>query len=190
MRAPALLLPALLILPLLAACQNGGTSMGRTRGTPPSLAITTDLRNAAGEALGRATVSQEAEGVKVVADVVGLPAGDYAIHLHAVGKCEGPAFTSAGPHFNPAMKQHGHLNPAGEHAGDLPNINVGADRKGRLDAVRPGLRLADGTTPLLDADGAAVVLHAAADDYRTDPAGNAGTRIACGVLTRSAPGAG
>lgn len=170
----------------VAGCGPRTESLGRTRGAPPSLAITTDLRNASGEQLGTATVSQEADGVRVVADVMGLPPGDYAMHLHAVGKCEGPGFTSAGPHFNPGMKQHGHLNPAGEHAGDLPNITIGRDGRGHLAADRPGFTLAGGETPLLDADGAAVVLHAAADDYRSDPAGNAGARVACGVLTRTA----
>ncbi len=176
------LLPSLLLLAALPACGPRAESMGRTRGAPPSLSLTSDLVNASGEVLGRAVITQEATGVKVIADITGLPAGDYAMHLHGVGKCEGPGFTSAGPHFNPAQKQHGHLNPMGEHAGDLPNVTVGSDRRGRLEAERPGLTLKGGATPLLDADGAALVLHAAADDYRSDPAGNAGARVACAVL--------
>ena len=177
---PTLLLPV--IAGSLAACAGNGESMGRMGGAPPRLMITTELLSAGGESLGKATLAQEADGVRVTAAVSGLAAGSYAVHLHAVGKCEGPDFTSAGGHFNPAMKQHGRLNPAGEHSGDLPNITVGDDRKGTLDALRPGLRLVDGDSPLLDADGAAVVLHAQADDYRSDPAGNAGARIACGVV--------
>ncbi len=176
------LLPVLLLLPALAACAGNGESMGKIGGAPPKLLITTQLLAPGGEALGTATLAQESDGVKVTAQVSGLPAGTYAMHLHAVGKCEGPGFTSAGGHFNPALKQHGNLNPAGEHSGDLPNIVVGDGRKGSLDALRSGLRLVDGDAPLLDADGAAVVLHAQPDDYKTDPAGNAGARIACGVV--------
>ena len=178
----------LLVLPLLiGACAGNSTSMGRTRGAPPALLLTTALLGPAGETLGQATVTQEADGARVSATLNGLPPGTYALHLHAIGKCEAPGFTSAGGHFNPGAKQHGHLNPAGEHAGDLPNIEVGADRRGRLDAERPGLRLVDGATPLIDADGAAIVLHAAPDDYKTDPSGNAGARIACGVLAYGKP---
>ena len=173
------------LLPLLAltACATGNvTSMGKTGGAAPPLIITTDLIGSTGAPIGTATVRQEAEGTRVLAMVSGLPPGNYALHLHAVGRCEAPDFTSAGGHFNPAMKQHGHLNPMGEHAGDLPNLEVTADRQGRVDVLRPGLRLADGDAPLIDIDGAAIVLHAAPDDYRTDPTGNAGARIACGVL--------
>ena len=178
------LLPCLMILPLLAGCASGADSgsMGTTRGAPPSLLITSDLITGTGQVMGDARVSQEPEGTRVIVDMKGLPAGTYAVHLHSTGKCEGPEFTSAGGHFNPAMKQHGMMNPAGSHAGDLPNIVVADDRRGRLDAVKAGLRMADGDTPLIDIDGAAVVVHAAPDDYKTDPAGNAGTRIACGVL--------
>lgn len=181
------LLP-LLMIPLLAACAHKGTtSMGRVKDAPPSVAVTTDLANGSGEIMGSATLTQEPDGVRVNATILGLPAGSYAIHLHAVGKCEGPDFKTAGGHFNPMMKQHGSLNPAGEHAGDLPNLVVGADRRGALTALRPGLRLVDGPMPLIDADGAAVVVHAAPDDYKTDPAGNAGARIACGVLAFGKP---
>lgn len=178
------LLSCLMVLPLMAGCASTADSgsMGKTRGAPPSLLITSDLVNATGQTMGQARVSQEPEGTRVIVDMMGLPAGTYAVHLHSVGKCEGPAFTSAGGHFNPAMKEHGTMNPAGAHAGDLPNIVVGDDRRGRLDAVQAGLRMADGDAPLIDLDGAAVVVHAAPDDYKTDPAGNAGTRIACGVL--------
>ncbi len=172
----------LILVSALAGCGPRTESMGRTRGAPPSFSVTSDLVNPSGEVLGRAVVTQERDGVRIVADVNGLPAGDYAMHLHAIGRCEAPAFTSAGPHFNPDQKQHGRLNPMGEHAGDLPNLTVGADRRGRLEADRPGLMLRGGAAPLLDTDGAALVLHAAPDDYRSDPAGNAGTRIACAVL--------
>ena len=168
----------------LAGCADDRTSLGTTRDSAPSLMLVTDLRTAAGEMLGTATVSQEADGARIIAQVRGLPAGDYAMHLHAVGRCDAPDFVSAGPHFNPAGRQHGRDNPAGAHAGDLPNLTVDANGRGSLSVVQAGLRLADGDLALLDADGAAVVLHAKADDYRTDPAGNAGARIACGVLTR------
>lgn len=182
MRAFSPRLLPLLLLPVLAACASKGESMGKTGGAAPKLMVTTQLLTPAGEPLGTATLTQEGDGVQVSASLSGPPAGTYAIHLHSVGKCEGPDFKTAGGHFNPAMKQHGHLNPAGEHSGDLDNITVAANRKGSLVESRPGLRLVDGDAPLIDADGAAVVLHAQPDDYKTDPTGNAGDRIACGVL--------
>ncbi len=166
----------------LAACGPHKQSMGKIRAAPPSLTVTTQLLGANGELRGTATLSQETEGTRVVAVVQGMAPGVYAIHLHGVGKCEAPDFKSAGPHFNPEMKQHGMDNPMGSHMGDLPNLTVGADGKGRVDYTRVGLRLKDGAAPLLDADGAAVVLHAGPDDMKTDPAGGAGARIACGVL--------
>lgn len=181
------LLP-LLVLPLLVACaEKGTTSIGRTRGAAPAMIINSELVNGAGQPVGTAMLTQEPEGTRVRATLTGLPPGTYALHLHAVGRCDGPDFTTAGGHFNPAMKQHGSLNPAGEHAGDLPNVTVGDDRRGELDAVRTGLRMVDGDTPLVDVDGAAIVVHAGPDDYRTDPAGNAGARIACGVLSHGKP---
>ncbi len=188
------LLP-LLVLPLLVGCAGQATtsmgktttSMGKTRGAAPALIITSELVNAAGQAVGTAMVTQEPEGTRVSMALTGLPPGTYAVHLHGIGTCDGPGFTSAGGHFNPGMKQHGSLNPAGEHAGDLPNVSVGDDRRGSLDAVRVGMRLVDGDTPLVDADGAAIVVHAGPDDYRTDPAGNSGARIACGVLAHGKP---
>ncbi len=167
----------------LAACGPHKESMGRTRAAPPSLTVTTQLLGPSGELRGTATLTQESDGTRVVASVTGLPPGDYAIHLHGTGRCDAPDFKSAGGHFNPGMKQHGSQNPMGSHEGDLPNLTVTSDGNGRIDYMRPGLRLKDGTAPLLDADGAAVVLHAGPDDYKTDPAGNAGTRIACGVLS-------
>src|SRR5690606_10425995 len=114
----------------------------------------------------------------------GLTAGTHGTHLHMVGSCEGPAFTSAGGHLNPHMKQHGTDNPAGAHLGDLPNLVVGAAGAGTVSATLAGTREAV-LSQIFDADGTAVVIHADADDYRTDPAGNAGGRIACGVLTRA-----
>jgi Cu-Zn family superoxide dismutase len=109
--------------------------------------------------------------------------GAYGVHLHAVGRCDPPGFTSAGPHCNPTGHQHGKDNPQGMHKGDLPNLLVGTDGRGTFEYTVPGATLLGrGAGALLDADGAAIVVHAQADDYRTDPSGNSGARIACGTL--------
>lgn len=177
---------AVLILPLLvlAACGPKTESLGRVGSAPPSLMLSTRLLTADGNSLGEVELLQMADGVQLIAMVKGLPAGQFAMHLHAVGRCAGPDFASAGPHFNPAGKQHGRDNPMGAHAGDLLNLAVNDKGFGEMNQMLPGLRLSDGDAQLLDADGAAVVLHAKADDYRSDPAGNAGTRIACGEIRK------
>ncbi|UAJ10285.1 superoxide dismutase family protein [Glacieibacterium megasporae] len=169
-------------LAILAGCSHPGTSLGSTRVGPPPIEATTQLLGPNGELRGTATLSQRPEGTLVRARIEGMIAGTYAIHLHSVGKCEGPKFTSAGGHFNPTMKMHGKDNPMGPHLGDLPNVVVGPGGTGTVDFTVPGLMLVGGTAPLLDADGAAVVLHASPDDYKTDPSGASGDRIACGVL--------
>jgi superoxide dismutase, Cu-Zn family len=167
---------------LVTACGPKTESLGKVTGTPPSLMLSTKLLTADGNSLGEVELLQMADGVQLIAQIKGLPPGDYAMHLHAVGRCAGPDFSSAGPHFNPEAKQHGRENPMGAHAGDLPNIIMTAGGGGDLNVMLPGLRLNDGTAPLIDGDGAAVVLHAKPDDYRSDPAGNAGSRIACGEV--------
>ena len=172
---------------VLAGCSSSGTSMGRIRDVPPKTIVVSEMIGSSGDPIGKAVLSQEAGGTRIQLDINGLPAGTYGVHLHAVGKCETPAFTSAAGHFNPGMTQHGRMNPAGEHAGDLPNLVVGADRHGVLDAVKADLRLADGAAPLLDGDGAAIMVHAGPDDYKTDPSGNSGARIACGVISSGKP---
>ncbi len=137
------------------------------------------LRTAAGVEVGHAKVTEVAGGLRVTVDVKGLPAGTHGAHLHTIGRCDPPDFASAGGHWNPMNMKHGSMNPQGPHAGDMPNLVVGADGRGTL-----GINLAGaGFDSLMDADGAAVVLHAAADDLMTDPSGNSGGRIACGVLT-------
>lgn len=182
LKTPFLCLP--LVLVLVGCGGTKGESMGVMTGVTPSLIVNSEIIDASGQSLGSVRVTQEPDGTRIVANLVGLPVGVHAVHLHAVGRCEPPTFATAGGHFNPAMKQHGSLNPAGEHDGDLPNITVGDDRRVAIDMVRKGLRMADGPAPLLGLDGAAIVIHAAPDDYKTDPAGNAGARIACGILAR------
>ncbi len=117
-------------------------------------------------------------------EVKGLPPGAKAVHVHAVGTCEGPQFTSAGDHFNPGKKEHGMMNPQGPHAGDLPNITIAADGSGRMESATDRIALGAGATSLFDADGSALVIHAAPDDFKTDPTGNSGSRIACGVIVK------
>jgi len=141
-----------------------------------------DLVDAQGQTRGHAMLRQEKDGIHVMVHAVGVPAGIHAVHIHAIGTCTGPDFKSAGGHWNPGMKQHGHDNPAGQHMGDMPNMTVGADGTGTLETVIAGGMLAGSDTSLLDADGAAVMIHETADDYKTDPAGAAGARIACGVI--------
>lgn len=143
-----------------------------------------DLVDGQGQTKGRAMLMQEKDGLHVSVRGVGLPAGVHAVHIHTIGTCTGPDFKSAGGHWNPMAKQHGHDNPAGQHMGDMPNMTVGPDGTGSLETVIPGARLTGGDKPLLDADGGAIVIHAAADDYKTDPTGNAGERLACGIVKR------
>jgi Cu-Zn family superoxide dismutase len=142
-----------------------------------------DIKNEAGKTVGEATLQQRDGGVEITAHFTGLPQGTRAIHIHEVGKCEAP-FESAGGHFNPTAKQHGKDNPSGPHAGDLPNLNVPATGRVKLQTVVKGITLDGGGPGLLDADGAALVVHEGTDDYKSDPAGNAGKRIACGVIRR------
>jgi len=111
-----------------------------------------------------------------------LPPGAHGAHIHAVGRCDPPDFTSAGPHWNPTGRQHGTQNPHGPHLGDLPNLAVGSDGRGALELDLPNVWMRRGAAPVLDADGAAFVIHATADDLRTDPSGNSGARIACAIL--------
>jgi superoxide dismutase, Cu-Zn family len=145
-----------------------------------------ELRNPGGQVVGTATFTQVGSAMRVLLEVQGLPPGVKGVHVHAVGKCDGPDFNSAGNHFNPTGRQHGALNPQGlgPHAGDLPNITVGADGKGRLESTTELMSVGGGQASVFDADGSAIVVHAAPDDFRTDPTGNSGARIACGVIVR------
>ena len=157
-------------------------SLGKIKDAPPSVTATTQLLGPSGELRGTARLEQRPAGTQVVVAVEGMAPGTYGVHLHAVGKCDAPDFKTAGGHFNPGNKMHGHDNPTGAHAGDLPNVVVGADGHGTFTEQLPDLALTGGTAPLLDADGAAVVVHAGPDDYKTDPSGNSGARTACGVI--------
>lgn len=141
---------------------------------PPSL----PLINALGAPIGTVQAWQTSAGVAFNLKAGGLPQGLHGLHVHAVGRCDPPDFASAGPHWNPTAKQHGMNNPAGPHAGDLTNVAVGANGVLSATLTLAGANLA----AMADADGAALVLHASADDYRTDPSGNSGARIACAVI--------
>jgi Cu-Zn family superoxide dismutase len=146
---------------------------------PPDVVVANvPLVRSDGASIGTVRVFQENTGVVLRIDANGLPQGIHGVHLHAVGRCDAPGFTSAGPHWNPTNRKHGHRNPEGFHAGDLGNLGVGADGKLVAGLLVPGATLAG----LRDADGAALVFHARADDEMTDPSGNSGDRIACAVL--------
>jgi superoxide dismutase, Cu-Zn family len=149
----------------------------------PRKAASAQLVDAKGKAVGTAKLKEVKGGVELSAKFTALPAGPHAIHVHDQGKCEGPAFTSAGGHFNPDKKQHGLHNPQGHHAGDMPNVTIAANGKGTFTAVIKGVTLAGtGANSLFHAGGTSVMVHEKADDMKSDPAGNAGARIACGVV--------
>ncbi len=173
MRLPAPLYALPLMALPLAACATTQDA------EPPALATAT-VQNAAGATIGTAIIRQDAAGMALQLDVSGMAPGSYGAHVHTVGQCAGPAFASAGGHWNPGGKQHGRLNPMGSHMGDLPNLVVGTNGTGSIRYALPGTATGEGG--LLDADGAAIVIHANADDEHTDPSGNSGARVACGVL--------
>ena len=138
------------------------------------------MMDASGRELGQLALAEGAQGVEVTGQLRGIAPGEHAIHIHMTGKCE-PPFTSAGGHWNPDNKAHGSQAPNGPHHGDIPNLTAGADSSATVRGTAPGARLRE-PMGLLDADGAAVVVHAKPDDYKSQPAGDAGDRIACGVV--------
>jgi Cu-Zn family superoxide dismutase len=153
---------------------------GCTHGVPGSAGTSiasAQFQDPQGVAHGTARIETVAGITRVVVEGLALPPGDHGLHIHSVGLCEGPAFASAGPHWNPDAKMHGRDNPMGAHRGDLPNLQVGTNGSGSVSFELPGSAAA-----LLDADGASIVIHAAPDDYKTDPSGSSGGRIACGVF--------
>lgn len=140
------------------------------------------LKDASGKDVGRVELLQTPRGVLLKMSLKGAPPGERAFHIHAVGKCE-PPFTSAGPHFNPASHKHGLEAKEGAHAGDMPNLHIPSNGELVIEIANPMISLIKGQpNSLFDADGSAIVIHAGVDDYKTDPAGNAGDRIVCGVV--------
>ncbi|WP_267383160.1 superoxide dismutase family protein [Sphingomonas sp. GC_Shp_2] len=163
----------------LAGCQRDSMRTGMpAQGGATATAM---LMTATGVPAGRATATEVAGGLRFTIDATGLPPGTHGAHIHTTGLCDAPAFATAGGHWNPTGMKHGSMNPQGPHEGDLPNLIVGTDGRGTVGAVVPGATMAG----LLDADGAAIVVHAGPDDLMTDPSGNSGGRIACGVFRAS-----
>jgi Cu-Zn family superoxide dismutase len=140
------------------------------------------LKDAQGKEVGTAELSQLPDGVLIRLSVKGVPAGEHAFHVHGAGKCE-PPFTSAGGHFNPDSKKHGIMASAGHHAGDMPNLHIPSDGTLAIEIVNAAITLEKGKpNSLYGANGTALIIHAGKDDYKTDPTGEAGGRIACGVV--------
>ncbi len=172
-------------LALSVVALGGCKMMGKTDDPVSNLPVadaSAALFDARGADRGRVDIYRDTDGLRLELVARGFAAGTYGMHVHAVGKCDAPKYTTAGPHWNPTNVQHGRDNPMGAHHGDMPNLVIEPDTIGRATLRLVGSRLS-GDGALLDADGAAFVIHARPDDYKTDPSGNSGDRIVCGVIT-------
>jgi Cu-Zn family superoxide dismutase len=165
----------------LALLVAGCAGLDRGGGSPGA---TAELRDATGQPVGTALLTQHGASVRLTVQASGLTPGRHGVHVHAVGRCDPPEFTSAGGHFNPLGRRHGLATSDGPHAGDLPNLVADQAGRTRYEATTDQLSLGPGPTSLFDADGSALVIHAQEDDQRTDPTGNSGARVACGVIVR------
>lgn len=164
---------------------SANAAMGATGGAmAPTGGATAAVMDASGRELGSLMLAEGSGGITVSGTLRGLPPGEHGVHIHTTGMCEAPAFTTAGGHWNPTSKMHGSQNPQGPHHGDMMNFTVGADGSATVQLIALGGTFR-GTDMLMDADGAAVVVHAMADDYKTDPSGNSGDRVACGMIKGS-----
>ena len=170
---PAILAIALLLI-MSAAWAKGGKASSKV----------VKMQNAQGKDVGTATLSPAAKGVTIKLNLHDLAPGEHAIHVHQTAKCEGPDFKSAGAHLNPDTKKHGLQNPEGPHAGDIPNFNVDVKGKAKATVTAPGVNMGDDAHSVFAGGGTALVIHAKADDGKTDPSGNSGDRVACGVVTK------
>jgi Cu-Zn family superoxide dismutase len=166
----------------VAAC--GGQARGPDGTSLPDPAAGASLVDSAGARVGLATFSETEGTTQLGVSVSGLSPGKHGMHIHETGACTPPGFESAGGHFNPAAKQHGMLNPEGPHAGDLPNLVAGADGSADTTFTVSSTLLADGPSSMVGAQQHAFVIHADPDDQKTDPSGNSGARVVCGVIER------
>lgn len=170
---------------ILATVSTAGLGAAGVAAADMTKKASATLVDAEGKSIGKVAFVQARDGLKVKATVAGVKAGTYGFHIHTAGKCDAPDFASAGGHWNPTEHKHGKENPEGPHMGDLPNVDVAPSGMGTLEFVVPGAMLSGGEHPLLDTDGASAMLHAGPDDYKTDPSGASGARIACGVIEPS-----
>ncbi len=181
-----LCLSSTLFLSLLAgsAVADEAKKAAPSKPAPAAKPVTVKLSDAKGKSIGTAKLSADPGGVKITLAVKGLTPGDHAIHVHETAKCDAPDFKSAGGHFNPAHKKHGSANPEGPHAGDMPNFTVDAKGASTASLVAANLTLDEGAHSVFTSGGTALVIHDKADDFKTDPAGAAGDRIACGLIKK------
>lgn len=176
---------SLLLATTLGALNLSGFTQATNSAKPVKKQVVA-LKDAKGDSVGTATITSSGKGVEVKLDVKGLPPGEHALHFHQNAKCDPPDFKSAGPHFNPDNKEHGFLNPKGHHNGDMANFTVKPNGAAKATIKNADVVLGAGSeaNSLFANGGTSLMIHAKADDMKTDPAGNAGDRIACGVIAK------